>query len=65
MSWIVDLNPRYDGSNQVVELFAVRTNVFEGIIERVTTIRGAIMTICELTAILLEQGIITSADSKA
>jgi hypothetical protein len=64
-SWIVDVNPLYDGSNQVVELFAVKTNVIEAIIERVATIRGAIMTICELTAILLEQGIITSADSKA
>jgi len=69
MSWIVDVNPEYDASEpsaaKVVELFAVKTDVIEAIVERVVTIRGAIMTICELTAILLERGVITSADSKA
>lgn len=68
-AWIVDVNPEYDASNpsaaKVIELFAVKTDVIEAIVERVVTIRGAIMTICELTAILLERGIITSADSKA
>jgi hypothetical protein len=68
-SWIVDVNSKYDGSKPsaatVVELFAVKANVVEAIFERVVAIRGAIMTICELTATLLEQEIITSADSKA
>jgi len=69
MAWIVDVNPEYDASNpgvaRVIELFAVKTDVVGAIFDRVVTIRGAIMTICELTTILLERGIITSADSKA
>lgn len=68
-SWIVDVNPAYDGSSpsaaKVVQLFAVKDDVVEAIVDRVVTIRGAVMAICELTAILLEQGIISSADSKA
>ena len=52
------------GSN-VVELFAVKTDQVEAIIGKEAAIRGAIMTICELTAVLLERGVFTSADSKA
>lgn len=68
-AWIVDVNLDYDvtksSDQNVIELFAVKTDVVGAIFDRVSTIRGAIMTICELTAILLERGIITSADSKA
>lgn len=67
-SWIVDVNPEYDASKpstaKVVELFEVKTDLISAIFARLAPIRGAIITICELTAMLLERGIITSADSK-
>ena len=40
-------------------------DVLDAIIERVVTIRGAIMAIFELTAVLLQREMFTSADSKA
>lgn len=68
-AWIIGENPAYDPSKpdltNIVELFSVRIDVVPSIADRIMTIRGAIMTICELTAVLLERGIITSTDSKA
>src|SRR5271157_3582417 len=67
-AWIVaknsSYNPANSGSTNVVELFAVKTDNVDAIVDQVTTIRGTTMTICELTAILLEHGVITSADSE-
>jgi hypothetical protein len=68
-AWIVAKNPNYDASKPgdipLVELFATRQIDVKPIIERIPVIRGALMFITELTAFLLEEGVITSADSKA
>lgn len=69
VAWIVAKNPSYDpsepGRTPVVELFATRQIDVKITLERIPVIRGALMFITELTAFLLEEGIITSADSKA
>ena len=68
-SWIVDKNSEYKPANPkdtpVVELVSVELKNVGPILENIITIRSAIMTICELTAELLERKIITSADTKA
>lgn len=67
--WIVSDNPEYDPdkapTNPVVELFLVEEKNVDPMVERIGTIRGAVVTLCELTANLLEKDIITSADDKA
>jgi len=68
-SWIVAKNPDYDPSHPagipVVELFAVRLKDVRNTLDRMPVIRGALMFITELTAVLLELNLITSADTKA
>ncbi len=68
-AWIVAKNPSYDPQSPelapVVELFGVRLDDVHLTMERLPSIRGAMRVIAELTAELLELGIITSADSQA
>jgi hypothetical protein len=67
--WIVADNPEYDPdnmpSNPVVELYLVEEKNVDPMVDRIGTIRGAVVALCGLTADLLEKGIITSADDKA
>ncbi len=68
-AWIVAKNPDYDplhpSGAPVVELFVSRVTDVKPTLDRIPMIRGALMFVTELTAVLLEGKIITTADSKA
>lgn len=69
--WIVGDNPEYnpdkraEGPTPVVEIFMVQFKDVDPMVERIGVFRGAVVTLCELTALLLERDIITSADDRA
>ncbi len=67
-AWIAARNPDYDSSSHTgspVELFPVHLYDAKQILNRIPVIRGALMFITELAAVLLENGLISSADSRA
>ncbi len=67
-AWIAARNPDYDSNpagSSVVELFAVHLYDVRPILDRIPVIRGALMFMTELAAVLLENGLISSADSRA
>lgn len=68
-AWIAARNPDYDASipanNHVVELFAIHLADVKSMVDRIPVIRGALMFMTELTAVLLENCLISTADSKA
>ena len=68
-AWIAAKNPSYDPQSPeltpVVELYSVKLDDVHLTVERLPSIRGAIRVIAELTAELLDLGVITCADSRA
>lgn len=68
-SWIVTDNPEYhpDESPErpVVELFSVELKNVDAMVERLQSVRGAVVSICSLVAQLLDSGAITCADDTA
>ncbi len=67
--WIVTENPKYQPGERtgqsVVELNKVEVKSVDKMVQRITSVRGAVVTICELVRFLLEFDIISSADNKA
>lgn len=68
-AWIAARNPDYDPSSRagssVVELFPIHLYNVKHILDRIPVIRGALMFTTELAAVLLENGLISSADERA
>lgn len=62
-TWIVVNNPNYlphqDPEDRMVELFLAEESQVDLLIDRITEVRGAVRTLCELTALLIERGIIS------
>ncbi len=66
--WIVTDNPAYNmdknAKHNAIQLFLVDESLTKPLIQRIGEIRGAVMTLCELTAQLLEQDVITTGNDK-
>lgn len=63
VAWVVAVNPDYkpnqNSKHQMVELFLAEESQINLFVDRIAEIRGAVRVLCELTALLIEQGLIT------